>query len=64
MNKKYSEMNDFDKIILSHQENNDDIAELSNFRNEKWKALDIERTKKLNTKKKEGKKERQAAIKE
>ena len=46
MNKKYSEMNDFDKIILSHQENNDDIAELSNFRNEKWKALDIERTKK------------------
>lgn len=46
MNKKYSEMNDFDKIILSHQENNDDIAELSNFRNEKWKALDIERAKK------------------
>ncbi len=46
MNKKYSEMNDFDKIILSHQENNDDIAELSNFRNEKWKALDIERGKK------------------
>lgn len=46
MNKKYSEMNDFDKIILSHQENNDDIEELSNFRNEKWKALDIERAKK------------------
>lgn len=46
MNKKCNEMNDYDKIILSHQKDNDDIAELSNFRNEKWKALDIERGKK------------------
>lgn len=43
MNKKYSEMNEFDKIIQSHQHNNDDIAELSNLRNKEWKASYMER---------------------
>lgn len=46
MNKKYSEMNEFDKIIMSHQYDNDDIAELSNLRKQKWKVQYIEREKK------------------
>ncbi len=45
MNKKYSEMNEFDKIIMSHQYDNDDIAELSNLRKQKWKVQYIERKK-------------------
>lgn len=43
MNKKYSEMNKFDKIIQSHQHNNDNITELFNLRNKEWKASYMER---------------------
>lgn len=35
--KMCSEVNEFDKIIKLHQDNNDDIFELSNLRSEKWR---------------------------
>lgn len=38
MNKSYSQMNELDKIIYSHQNDIYDMEELSDFRHEKWKA--------------------------
>lgn len=38
MNKFYSQMNELDKIIYSHQNDICDMEELSDFRCEKWKA--------------------------